>query len=66
MNDFPSFKVGIPVTKAKGYPFTGTVQSVFQNRAGETRIVVELDRGFPGDILHIFSPNDLRSVTKGS
>lgn len=52
-------RVGDVVHKPKGYPFVGTVQAVFENRLGETRLVVELMRHFDGDMLHIFSPAQL-------
>lgn len=54
------FPVGTRVRKVRGYPWDGTVQAVFTNRMGQTRIVVELERGIDGDALHIFSPQDIR------
>lgn len=58
------FVVGQMVTKTKGYPYYGTVQAVFQNRAGEWRFVVEryeehAGRVHHGDMLHIFNANQL-------
>lgn len=53
------FEVGDPVIKPKGYPFPGIVRSRFTNSAGQTRYVVELDRGVQGDMLHIFAPSQL-------
>ena len=52
-------QVGVRVSKPNGYPFEGTIQAIFENRAGEIRVVAELDRGFDGDMLHIFSLNQL-------
>jgi hypothetical protein len=51
------FAVGDPVRKLKGYPFNGFVVSVFQNRAGATRYVVEhmTEEG----MLHIYSAAQL-------
>ena len=50
------FKVGDRVAKKKGYIFVGTVQSVFQKRNGQTRLVVEMDCT---EMLHIYSEADL-------
>lgn len=58
--DVGKFKVGDKVMKPDGYPFIGVVRSVFTNSAGDTRLVVELSRGVKGDMLHIFSPKQLR------
>jgi len=51
------FCVGTKVVKPKGYPFPGEVRSVFTNRAGETRYVVESESA-PG-MLHIFAPTQI-------
>lgn len=56
------FQYGDRVEKVQGYPWTGTVQSVFTNRKGQTRVVVELWRGFDGDALHIFNAEQIRHV----
>lgn len=55
-----SFLIGDKVAKTSGYPFDGIVRSVFANSDREVRVVVEMDRGFKGDVLHIFSPNQLQ------
>lgn len=53
------FAVGDRVRKVKGYAFDGIIRAVFTNGAGDVRVVAELDRGLPADMLHIFSPNQL-------
>ena len=60
-DDFEMFRVGDKVKKPKGYPFVGIVRAVFKNSAGHTRLVVELDRGLKGDMMHIFQPSQLES-----
>lgn len=52
--------IGSRVAKKRGYSFIGTVQSVFQKRNGETRIVVEMDCT---GMLHIYSPQDVEPTT---
>lgn len=55
--------VGDYVSKAKGYQFSGTVQSVFWKRNGTTRLTVEMWReGVQDDMLHIFDPKQLTLV----
>lgn len=49
--------VGDHVVKKSGYPFPGTVVSVFTKLDGQTRYVVEAD--FAPGCLHIFSPSQL-------
>lgn len=51
------FKIGDKVIKPKGYAFPGTIVSVFQNLAGETRYVVEHETSV--GMLHIFSESNL-------
>lgn len=56
------FKVGDKVDKRKGYSFPGIIVSVFNNLAGEERIVVQADtkQGKPFfGILHIFDASAL-------
>lgn len=53
------FKIGDKIKKSKGYTFNGTVVSVFQNLAGETRIVAELTTENGLGMLHIFSESQL-------
>lgn len=52
------FRVGMRVHKLSGYPFPGTVVSVFKTLAGATRLVVESEVA-PG-MLHIFNETQLR------
>jgi len=52
-----TFNVGDKVTKTKGYAFDSTVVSVFENLAGDTRLVCE-STVIPG-MLHIFSPTQM-------
>lgn len=51
------FSIGDQVNKIKGYPFPGEVRSVFTNKKGETRLVVE-STVLPG-MLHIFNEEQL-------
>ena len=53
-------KVGDRVRKRKGYDFDSTVVAVFQNLAGQTRLVCE-SAVIPG-LLHIFSPVQMEGV----
>lgn len=47
---------GQEIRKVGGdYTFEGVVVSVFQKKSGQTRLVVEDDRG----VLHIFNPNNV-------
>lgn len=57
-------KKGDMVRKVKGYVFEGEVRSVFTNRAGAVRVVVELvNPGGNGDgMLHIFDVNQLEVI----
>jgi hypothetical protein len=52
-----NLRVGDKVIKPQGYRFPSTVQSVFINRAGDTRVVCE-SLEIPG-LLHIFSPTQV-------
>jgi len=52
--------VGTKVIKPKGYPFPGEVRSVFTNKAGDVRYVVESELA-PG-MLHIFSGNQIEAA----
>lgn len=57
MNDEKIFLVGNLVSKTSGdYKFDGVVVAAFQKTSGQTRYVVEDDRG----ILHIFSAKNLK------
>jgi hypothetical protein len=53
-------EVGDYVTKPKGYPYPGWIVSVFTNRAGDVRLVVESELA-PG-MLHIFAPTQVTRV----
>lgn len=54
------FHVGDRVVKESGYEFDATVQAVFENRAGDVRLVCE-SLVIPG-MLHIFSPGQMRHM----
>lgn len=54
--------IGDKVSKATGYPFPGEVRSVFFNRAGERRMVIEATGREYAGMLHIFNPSQLISV----
>ena len=57
-----NIQVGDVVIKDSGdYTFSGIVVSVFPKLSGQTRIVVEDDRG----LLFIFNPTQLRLVDGG-
>lgn len=51
------FKIGDQVNKIKGYPFPGEVRSVFANKNGDRRLVVE-STVLPG-MLHIFNEEQM-------
>ena len=53
MTDVP-FKVGDRVKKRSGYEYPGFIVSVFTNRAGAVRYVVEADHPAFSGMLHIF------------
>lgn len=57
MND--TIPVGTPVIKTSGYPFPGEVRSVFWNRKGDLRYVIEATGEEYAGMLHIFSPNQI-------
>lgn len=50
---------GHRVSKHSGYPFPGEVRSVFWNRAGQRRYVIEATGADYAGMLHIFSPEQL-------
>ena len=54
MTDVP-FKVGDRVKKRSGYEYPGFIVSVFTNRAGAVRYVVEADHSAFSGMLHIFN-----------
>jgi hypothetical protein len=58
MTDVP-FKVGDPVKKRSGYEYPGFIVSVFTNRAGAVRYVVEADHPAFAGMLHIFNGDQL-------
>jgi hypothetical protein len=58
MTDVP-FKVGDRVKKRSGYEYPGFVVSVFTNRAGAVRYVVEADHSAFSGMLHIFNGDQL-------
>jgi hypothetical protein len=58
MTDVP-FKVGDRVKKRSGYEYPGFIVSVFTNRAGAVRYVVEADHSAFSGMLHIFNGDQL-------
>lgn len=58
----PMTLIGDKVTKSTGYLFPGEVRSVFFNKAGERRLVIEATGANYAGMLHIFSPHQLISV----
>jgi hypothetical protein len=58
MTDVP-FKVGDRVKKRSGYEYPGIIVSVFTNRAGAVRYVVEADHSAFSGMLHIFNGDQL-------
>lgn len=58
----PITLIGDLVTKSSGYSFPGEVRSVFFNKAGERRLVIEATGADYAGRLHIFSPHQLISV----
>ena len=50
------FKVGDKAIKVKGYEFPCTIVSVFKTKAGNIRVVGEMDNY---GLLHIFNENQL-------
>ena len=52
-------KVGDRVQKVRGYKWPGEVVAVFQNLAGQTRIVVECTVPEVAGALHIYNPDQL-------
>ena len=58
MTDVP-FKVGDRVKKRSGYEYPGFIVSVFTNRAGAVRYVVEADHPAFSGMLHIFNGDQL-------
>ena len=53
------FKVGDKVRKRTGYEYPGFIVSVFTNRAGAVRYVVEADHPSFSGMLYIFSEEQL-------
>lgn len=59
------FKIGDKVRKLKGYKFEGVVVAVFNNLAGEERLVMELVNKCCGNgdrMLHIFNPEQVEII----
>ena len=54
--------VGEQVKKVNGYPFPGKVVCVFNNLAGQERVVVECTVPEVAGCLHIYSPSQLERV----
>ncbi len=54
------FQIGDRVTKSAGYAFPGEIRSVFTNRAGLIRYVVEATGVDYAGMLHIFNGDQLR------
>jgi hypothetical protein len=55
-------KLGKKVNKVSGYRYPGEVVAVFNNKAGETRFVVEATGEEYAGMLHIFNQNQLSFV----
>ena len=53
------FKVGDKAFKPNGYKFPCTIVSVFETKAGEVRIVGEMDDNM---MLHIFNEKQLEHI----
>jgi hypothetical protein len=53
------FKLGDRVKKRSGYEYPGFIVSVFTNRAGAVRYVVEADHPAFSGMLHIFNGDQL-------
>ncbi len=65
-----AFKLGDRVKKRAGYAYPGFIVSVFTNRAGAVRYVVEADHPSFTGMLHIFNGDQLElspaaEVTQG-
>ena len=60
MTDVP-FKVGDRVKKRSGYEYPGFIVSVFTNRAGAVRYVVEADHSAFSGMLHIFNGDQIEN-----
>jgi hypothetical protein len=58
------FEVGDKVRKRSGYEYPGFVVSVFKNRAGAVRYVVEADHPSFSGMLHIFNEEQLELQLK--
>lgn len=59
------FVVGDRVRKNSGYTFEGEVRSVYTNKKGEWRVVVEMvNEGNGNGMQHIFSPVQLDLVVR--
>jgi hypothetical protein len=54
------FKIGDRVRKRSGYEYPGFVVSVFTNRAGAVRYVIEADHPAFSGMLHIFNEEQLQ------
>ena len=64
MSTIPKFSVNSYVHKKTGYKYPGQVMSVFRNRKGELRYVVEaIHPDFEG-MLHIFNEDQLVSTNE--
>ena len=57
------FKVGDKAIKVKGYEFPCTIVSVFETKAGNVRVVGEMDNY---GLLHIFNEGQLEHPEKDS
>jgi hypothetical protein len=60
LEGFMMFRVGDRVEKKKGYRWPGEVRSVFTNKAGVTRVVVECTVKAVAGALHIYAPEQLQ------
>jgi hypothetical protein len=59
MSASANLKIGDRVRKRSGYEYPGFVVSVFVNRAGAVRYVVEADHPAFSGMLHIFNEEQL-------
>jgi hypothetical protein len=59
------FEVGDKVRKRSGYEYPGFVVSVFTNRAGAIRYVIEADHPSFSGMLHIFNEEQLELQLNG-
>jgi hypothetical protein len=56
------FKIGDKVQKTSGYKWPGVVVAVFENLAGQTRVVVECTVPEVSGALHIYNSSQIERV----